>query len=219
MTWIKICGITNVQDAVGAVESGADALGFVFYPKSPRNMPASAVREIVGQLPQKIEKVGVFVEERPHRAAEVARESGLTAVQMYGMDLQNVPLTSELKWIPAFSANHLPPSVPHQSNLFAVLVDSGSKETPGGTGITFEWPGMQEKIALLGTTPVIVAGGLTSENISDAIGILKPWGVDVSSGVERSPGHKDPTKVQSFIQAVRKAETSQLHGKRKLSKT
>jgi phosphoribosylanthranilate isomerase len=88
-----------------------------------------------------------------------------------------------------------------------VLVDSGSKETPGGTGIAFEWAGMQEKIALLATTPVIVAGGLTSENISEAIGILKPWGVDVSSGVERSPGRKDPTKVQSFIQAVRKAES------------
>lgn len=219
MTWIKICGITNVQDAVGAVESGADALGFVFYPKSPRNMAASAVREIVRQLPQRVEKVGVFVEEPPQRAAEVAREAGLTAVQMYGMDLQDASRTSELKWIPAFSANHLPPRVPHQSNLFAVLVDSGSKDTPGGTGIAFEWPRMQEQIALLGTTPVIVAGGLTPENISEAIGILKPWGVDVSSGVEKSPGRKDPTKVQSFIQAVRKAETSQLHGKRKLSKT
>jgi phosphoribosylanthranilate isomerase len=220
MTWIKVCGITNLDDARTAVDAGADALGFVFCKDSPRSVDVHAAQQIAGKLPAMVEKVGVFVNERPDMVVETTLRAGLTAAQIYGTSnfprlLAELPQGDQLRWILAFPANRFSDSdlslcerwKPH---LMATLVDSGSATRPGGTGIPFEWKKMCDTLTALGrSVPIVVAGGLTAENVSEAIGILNPWGVDVSSGVEAVPGRKDPEKIRNFIQAVRSSERVQ----------
>ena len=220
MTWIKICGITNVEDALMAAEAGANALGFVFYKQSPRNIDPEKAREIMLQLPPEVEKVGVFVDsESPERIVEVAERAELTGVQLHvgssfgghgqqGWRFGNrkvylalpaaVFLDAGTQWV---GANQ------RSSAISAIFLDSGTSEQPGGTGKAFDW----QKAALLveamtKTTNVVVAGGLNPLNVAEAIRILKPWGVDVASGVEVSPSKKDPKKVQAFIAAVRETQ-------------
>jgi phosphoribosylanthranilate isomerase len=199
MTWIKICGITNLQDAQIAVDAGADALGFVFYPRSPRHVTLETVKSIVAELPEKLEKVGVFVDE----AQEV---SGLTAIQMHFTNGHGAfPPTSLNKYLVLSPGN----AVPLISAVDAIFLDSGTAEKPGGTGKTFDWEASRPLAENLGKTcNVVVAGGLTPANVGEAIRILKPWGVDVSSGVEASPGKKDPQKIRDFIRAVREVKVS-----------
>lgn len=233
MTWVKICGITNVTDALAAVEAGADALGFVFYEKSPRWLDPATAREIVAQLPEKLEKVGVFVDLSQERLAEIVNEVGLTGVQCR-LRPQTAPSASAPNGKTKFQNRIrmlLPLSVPRlvederrlqgliaefvrmsesrkpPSGFDTFLLDSTTPDQPGGTGRTFDW----QRIAPLAhvmnkSVKVIAAGGLTPENVGEAIKILRPWGVDVSSGVELIPGRKDPTKVRAFINAVRQAD-------------
>jgi phosphoribosylanthranilate isomerase len=221
MTWVKICGITNLEDALTAVEAGADALGFVFYEKSPRKVDPETVHKIVEALPEQVEKVGVFVNESMERIDQCVRQAGLTMVQLCGKESvagfikylqvrQNVTHrpkvisvipSGELSEAGFFFADEL------KNTLHALLIDSSSAAQPGGTGKCFDWEkarGMFARLAL--RIPTIVAGGLTPENVGDALALLHPWGVDVSSGVESKPGKKDPEKVQAFVAAVRKAE-------------
>ena len=219
MTWVKICGMTNLEDALVAVDAGADAVGFVFYEKSPRCVTAEAVREICEKLPESIEKVGVFVNESETRIRAVAADAALSSVQVYGdpptssqqseefgeLRLNNfkviVAIPSERLIPGGVISGALPGSVVH-----ALLLDSGSGERPGGTGAKFDWNRNREYVKSLGKTPqmkVIVAGGLTSENVGEAISTFAPWGVDVVSGVESAPGKKDPEKVRAFVKAVR----------------
>jgi phosphoribosylanthranilate isomerase len=220
MTWIKICGITNLEDALAAADAGADALGFVFYKQSPRNIDPEKAREIVAQLPPEVEKVGVFVgDQSPQQILEVAERAELTALQLHvgfpfasgdkaGFDCGDrkvyLALPADLfleagaEWK---SANQ--PS----SAISAILLDSGTSQQPGGTGKSFDW----QKAALLveamtRTTNVVVAGGLNPVNVAEAIRILQPWGVDVASGVEAAPGKKDLQQLQAFIAAVRRAD-------------
>jgi len=221
MTWVKICGITNLEDALTAVEAGADALGFVFYNKSPREVDPETVREIVEGLPTKIEKVGIFVNESAEQIDQSARRAGLTAVQVYGKEsvagfikcLQvqhNVRhCTKVIFVIPGgelsdggfFIADEL------KNALHALLIDSSSAGLPGGTGTQFDWEKARGMVEMLGVRiPTIVAGGLTPKNVGQALALLHPWGVDVSSGVESKPGKKDPEKVRAFVAAVRRAE-------------
>ncbi len=217
MTWTKICGITNLEDALTAVDAGADALGFVFYESSPRRIDPEAARKIVKELPEMIEKVGVFVNQTEESICVLADAAGLTAVQLHGdnEDPHVADLIAErrphLKVVVGISMHHPKPEgwamMWHPDVVHAFLVDSGNSSNYGGTGKTFDWQASQrsiEEIARLGR--VVVAGGLTPGNVTAAIRMLRPWGVDVASGVETRPGMKDREKVRAFVAAVRMGE-------------
>jgi phosphoribosylanthranilate isomerase len=217
MTWVKICGITNLEDALTAVEAGADALGFVFYENSPRYIGWEAARSIVSELPAGVEKVGVFVNQFEHSICDVADKVGLSAVQLHGdnEDPRVADLVAKrrpaLKIVVAISMHHPNPEgwammwTPELVHAF--LVDSGSSSKPGGTGEVFNWREARPKLeAIASLGRIAIAGGLTSNNVGEAMRVLEPWGVDVSSGVEAKPGKKDPAKVRDFIAAVRRTK-------------
>ena len=217
MTWVKICGMTNSEDALVAVEAGADAVGFVFYEKSPRYVTVERAREIVEKLPEEVEKVGVFVGGPAERIAEAAQQCGLTIAQIYPRE--SLLLTDEffrgfpVRVIPALSMALIGEDELagfHMANgakekVVAVLIDSGNSERPGGTGKTFDWQ-KTAHVAVGIDLKLVVAGGLKVENVGAAIEALRPWGVDVASGVEASPGKKDPEKVRAFVWAVREMD-------------
>jgi len=217
MTWVKICGITNLEDAQTAVEAGADALGFVFYEKSPRYVEPKVAREIVAQLPPSLEKVGVFVNQFEDSIWASAADIGLTAVQLHGdnEDPHVADLTAtRLPRLKVFVGISMQRPAPegwamtwHPDRVYALLADSGDSSNHGGTGKVFDWQAARAIIEEMArVTRIVVAGGLTPTNVGEAIHILKPWGVDVSSGVEARPGKKDPEKVRAFVTAVREAE-------------
>jgi phosphoribosylanthranilate isomerase len=229
MTWVKICGITNLEDALTATEAGADAVGFVFYEKSPRKVDPETARQIVAKLPDTIEKVGVFVEQTAEEIRDTVDRLGLTAVQLYQQeraeafnDYRKLPPSKarrEAKIIFVVPGGQVADSGGVHSSwlipksfkniLFAVLVDSSSATQRGGTGRRFDWVGVRKFVPALCTLiPTIVAGGLEPTNVGVAMTLLQPWGVDVASGVETRPGKKDPERVKAFIAAVRRAEKS-----------
>jgi phosphoribosylanthranilate isomerase len=217
MTWVKICGMTNLEDALVAVDAGADAVGFVFYEKSPRCVTVETAREIVRKLPGRIEKVGVFVNERPERVSAMADDAGLTAVQFHGDEYQDperysvggkvffsMPVLETLRELHGAIGSFTFPKFPKSS---AILLDSGTQDLRGGTGKTFAWG--EARWLVQGLTrmhPVVIAGGLTPLNVASATAFLRPWGVDVASGVEARPGKKDPEKVRAFVNAVREMD-------------
>jgi phosphoribosylanthranilate isomerase len=221
MTWIKICGITNLEDALVAAEAGADAIGFVFYEKSPRLVTPDTALEISRHLSSRIERVGVFVNQTEDVLCDVADDAALTAMQMHGdnedphvADL--VVARRPLKVFVGISMHRPNPdgwaSTWDSKNVFAFLADSGSPAKLGGTGQTFDWQASQEALSVLkGLSRLVLAGGLNPDNVGEAIRITMPWGVDVSSGVEASPGKKDPEKVRAFIRAVREADQASQH--------
>ena len=223
MTWVKICGMTNLEDALVAVDAGADAVGFVFYEKSPRCVSVETAREIVARLPGSVEKVGVFVAAAAEEVKEASARAKLTIAQVYvnppseSSRLDDTFLTKvPCPVIAAVSAGlvgkdeiagfHI--SNQNRDRIMGVLLDSGSSDRPGGTGRAFEWENTKPIAELAGRIglKLVVAGGLTSQNVGEAMGILKPWGVDVSSGVEARPGKKDPEKVRAFVQTVREMD-------------
>lgn len=221
MTWVKICGITNPEDALLAVEAGANAVGFVFYSESPRRVRVETAREIIAKVPERIEKVGVFVDEPLERVREVALGAGLTAVQLQGKaSIEGVlnhpqPVGQRLgvaKMILAVAGDSLKNggvliSQEAREKVFALLFDSQANGVVGGTGTSFDWQGTRGMIQVISLKlPVIVAGGLNPGNVAQAVRLLQPFGVDVSSGVEARPGKKDPEKVRAFVQAVRSTE-------------
>jgi phosphoribosylanthranilate isomerase len=219
MTWVKICGMTNLEDALTAVDAGADAVGFVFYEKSPRNISVEAAREIVRKLPQRVEKVGVFVDLESEQIREVVLRAGLSAVQLHGeqsaesvgRDLASSPNSVGVsKVISVIHGEALKDDLLFGvtiSNVFAILLDSRSNEAMGGTGTAFDWEASQGAVQHMSlTVPVIVAGGLTPMNVGGAIRMFQPFGVDVASGVEARPGKKDPEKVRAFVRAVREMD-------------
>lgn len=218
MTWAKICGITNVEDALTAVAAGADALGFVFYEKSPRRVTQEAAREIVSRLPAKVEKVGVFVEESLDEMERLAEVTGLTGIQLHVKfpHSQDATLGSKTTKYFVLRANDLDnqgvlTSLPWyrdlKESIGAIFLDAGSEKEPGGTGKTFDWARAAGTVGLLQQDfRIVVAGGLTPTNVPEAMRILNPWGVDVSTGVEVRPGKKDEDKVRAFISAVRLAD-------------
>lgn len=222
MTWVKICGITNLEDALVAVEAGADAVGFVFYEKSPRKIDPDVARQIADNLPSRIEKVGVFVKTPVTGTFAAAEKVGLTAVQVYEAEseisesLERIPADArQPKLIYAADGNGFADERGSMwllngafvRRLFAVLLDCTSRDKPGGSGNRFDWTKARGAIqALNRIRPTIVAGGLDPENVQTAMTLLRPWGVDVSSGVESKPGKKDPQKVRAFINAVREAD-------------
>jgi phosphoribosylanthranilate isomerase len=200
--WIKICGTTNLEDALLAVDAGADAIGFVFA-ESPRRVEPEVVKRIVEELPSSVEKVGVFLNEDAERVMEVAQRAGLTGAQLQGGVTCTKP-GQKLTITAVVSPSDLVALQP-RPGIDRVMVDSGGAR--GGTGHTFDWSAAAPHLHDLRrqNLPVIIAGGLTPQNVADAIRILRPWGVDVVSGVEASPGRKDLDKVRAFIRAAREA--------------
>ena len=216
MTWIKICGTTNLEDALTAVDAGADALGFVFYEKSPRKIAVEAAGKIAAKVPPGTEKVGVFVEEPLEKILLTVAQAGLTAAQLHGdqylepgflQQLKNIRDLKVFLVVPAEKISNPDWLKTSGLGVSAVFVDSGTPQLPGGTGRVFDWsaaaPGIE---AISKNANVVVAGGLTPANVAEAIHILKPWGVDVASGVEARPGKKDPQKIRAFVEAVRQAD-------------
>jgi phosphoribosylanthranilate isomerase len=258
MTWVKICGITNLEDALASAEAGANALGFVFYPKSSRHVTVETVRSIVCKLPQQVEKVGVFVNETVDDVRNTVREAGLTTVQLSGNEntefsralsrafdngakrpmifrcypakIFDAPGERSVGWDPVAAGVVEPDEaykgkrvhkihVAKNGDLFlethgfrpgvlsGVMLDSATKHARGGTGRTFDWERVQPWAGIINSiSKLIVAGGLHPGNVQEAIHLLHPWGVDVTSGVEREPGKKDPRKVRAFVKAVRAME-------------
>ena len=215
MTWVKICGMTNLEDALVAVDAGADAVGFVFYEKSPRCVTVETAREICAKLPEKIDKIGVFVNVAPERVSAITDQAGLTAVQFHGDEWKNPRGYSVNR--DAFFCLPVLEMVRDRSttirslrdvggfpNLLGFLLDSGTPVRRGGTGKAFAWDESFWFVESLKTlNRIVIAGGLTPSNVGRAVGYLEPWGVDVVSGVEASPGKKDPEKVRAFVGAVR----------------
>ncbi|MBM3675976.1 MAG: phosphoribosylanthranilate isomerase [Actinobacteria bacterium] len=199
--FVKICGITNEEDALLAVAMGADALGFVFASGSRRMVRPELARDIVKRLPGDTVTVGVFRDERPERVVELVNKIGLTGAQLHGRE----PV-SEVRWvrkrvqfvIQAFAAGDPALAAAGNGPADVILVDSPDP----GSGRLFDWTLAE---GAPGGIRLLVAGGLTSENVGDAIQRLRPWGVDVSSGVESSPGRKDARKLRRLVQAARAA--------------
>jgi phosphoribosylanthranilate isomerase len=199
---VKICGITSLIDALAAVDAGADALGFVFFEKSPRYVTQEQVRKIVRQIPPFVARVGVFVNRPPEYVMRTVGACGLTAVQLSGDEpvdfLGDAPF-GVIRTIRVRDNGSLSKMGAYPPGS-ALLLDSFQPGVFGGSGVTFDWT-IADKMR--GTHRVIVAGGLTPQNVRAAIDALKPYGVDVSSGVEEQPGKKDPEKIRRFIDAVR----------------
>jgi phosphoribosylanthranilate isomerase len=204
---VKVCGITTEADALLAVALGADAIGFIFAP-SPRQVSAQATRRIIERVPPEIITVGVFRNEAPARVVEIVNSIGLRAAQLHGDETteqsrwvsERVPLT-----IKAFPAGHPGIGRIDDYGVGLVLVDA---ESPG-SGEVFDWRLAE---GVVDPQRLIVSGGLKAENVADAIGHLRPYGVDVSSGVESAPGQKDPVKLRAFVAAARAAAGEDLPG-------
>jgi phosphoribosylanthranilate isomerase len=204
MVKVKICGITNWTDARRAVAAGADFLGFNFYPPSPRYIAPAKARLIVRRLPERISVVGVFVNEPEERMLQIARAVGLDYLQLHGDE--SPELVSRLK--PAFPVikalrvqkSFRPAQLAQFKRASAFLLDGFQPHRYGGTGKTFNWS-VARRANRNGR--IFLAGGLTPQNVADAIRAARPYAVDVCSGVEARPGKKDPARVKAMMQAVR----------------
>ena len=199
---VKICGTTSLKDALLAVESGADAVGFIFHKESPRNISQKDVKEIVAQLPPFVESIGVFVNETSDKINRIAEQCRLTAVQLHGDESPAFCRHIKRRVVKAVRVKDAE-SLKGMSDfdVSGFLLDAYNEESRGGTGRVFDW-----NLALRAKKqgPVIIAGGLNPYNVYTAIHRVKPYGVDVCSGVEKSPGVKDPEKISEFIKAVHK---------------
>lgn len=204
MIRIKICGITNIQDAIDAQDCGADALGFIFYKKSKRYITPEDAKKIIGKLNPFIAKVGVFVNESGDKVNRIAKLAGLTHVQLHGNETVAFAKAMQLPVIRAINFNGLSSFNLKEWQEFPILVDSGNSITPGGTGEVFDWHKLSD---IIKDIPFILAGGLTPDNVSDAVEITKPVAVDVSSGVELGPGKKSRKKIKLFIDKVKLSES------------
>ena len=199
---VKICGITSIPDALAAVGAGADALGFMFHAPSPRAVTAAQAAAIIRELPPFVARVGVFVDAAPELLRETALATGIDTFQLHG---EETPAQCEgltLPVIKAFrvrDANSLTPLLAYRTTAW--LLDSYVPGQPGGTGARFNWD-LAVQVVRLGR-PVILAGGLTPENVSEAAARVRPYGLDVSSGVESAPGRKDTARMRDFVAAAK----------------
>jgi len=210
---VKICGITSSKDAQAAVRAGVDALGFVFHPASPRYVAPEKAEAIISSLPPFIITVGVFVNLSKEEVEKIAARSRIHAIQLHGNERPKDCIGFGRPVIKAFrlSSDELFPDL-SKYRVAGFLMDSGSAESWGGTGIPFDWERLSE---YLSRSPdgfrnrLVVAGGLTPENVGYAVRILKPHAVDVSTGVESEPGKKSENMIKEFIHAVRTAGYTQ----------
>ena len=206
MTKVKICGIKTVADALAAMDAGADLIGFNFYPKSPRYISVGQCRDIMSVMRRygHIQYVGVFVNSSLEDVRATMETCGLRFAQLHGDESPEMLSSLNGKAFKAFRG------IPQEINGFtrqdapAFLVDAAVKGVYGGSGITADWSGAAE---LAKKYPLLLAGGLTPENVADAVRQVKPWGVDVASGVEYTPGQKDLRKMKEFVQVIKSLET------------
>ena len=201
---IKICGITNLPDGLAAAEAGAEALGFMFYEKSPRRISVGAAAEIIRKLPPAIVKVGVFVDAPGELVQRCIGECGLNLLQFHGTETPEYCRQFGLMCMKAFrvrDSESLELLSAYQTDAW--LLDAYTPDKIGGTGESFDLA-LAVQARELGR-PIFLAGGLNPQNVEAAVRTVRPYGVDVSSGVEAAPGKKDPIKVRAFVQAVRAA--------------
>ena len=202
---VKICGITNSHDADTAVEAGADALGFVFFAKSPRCIDRKIAQHIIANLPPFILSVGVFVNEEAKVVRDIMDQCGLTLAQLHGdespayCESLNRPILRAIRLRDRGSFLSMA-EYKGRAGVRGFLIDAFSESSYGGTGQTVDWNIAAEAAK---AAPILLAGGLTPDNVQEAIHKVQPYGVDVSSGVEASPGKKDHEKVQAFIKAAK----------------
>lgn len=201
MTKVKICGITTVDDALMAVEAGADALGFVFYDKSPRHLDPARAAEIIKVLPPFVQAVGLFVHAPLDFINATADRCRLDIVQLHGDEPPELCAGVNRRVIKAFRIKDIT-SLDHMDeyNVAGYLLDAFSPKAFGGTGVTFNW---DTAVVARKYGPIILAGGLNPGNVTEAIQHVSPYGVDVSSGVEEVRGVKDPEKVRQFIRLAK----------------
>jgi phosphoribosylanthranilate isomerase len=207
MTLVKICGVTNLEDALAAVEAGASMLGFNFYRRSPRYVSLEDARRILERLPETVTGVGVFVNEPPDEVESVAREAGLDAVQLHGDEtpefcrsLRGLKTIKALRVRQGFDA-----AACALYTTDAILLDAYAADAFGGTGHTFDWAlarQARERVARL-----FLAGGLTPDNVAEAVRAVRPYAVDVCSGVETSPGRKSPQLMRRFVEEVKEVDS------------
>jgi len=213
--WIKICGNTSLADTQLAAEAGADAVGFVFAP-SPRRVTASQVAAIVPYLPDAVEKIGVFVDVAFDEIAATVEAASLTGVQLHFDAKPDLPsqlrqrFGAVLRIIRVLHFDNLTDQrfaiADNETGVDAILIDSRTIQAAGGTGVAYDWSAAARTLFRSAKArKCIAAGGLTPENVAEAIAVLKPWGVDVVSGVESSPGKKDRDKVKAFTANARAA--------------
>lgn len=198
---VKICGITNLEDAVVAADLGADAVGFIFYEKSARSINPRTAALIIRELPPFIATVGVFVNEPPERVVDIAKEAGVGCIQLHGDETPEYVQAVGLRTIKALRVKDA--SILNKLRSFsvsAILLDTYREGKPGGTGETFDWEIAAEAAK---TGRIILSGGLNPENVGDAVRKVRPYAVDVSSGVEAKPGKKDHAKLKKFFEQVR----------------
>ncbi len=215
MIWIKICATTNLDDALASLDAGANALGFIFTTSS-RQITLDEAAKIIASLPPSVEKIGVVVNESPEALAKLATDVGLSGLQLHGdepaeqlpeyrraLGLRRIIKTLQAREILA-APGTLDDYLRNSKSIDGILIDSGSAAARGGTGVPFDWNTAIPIIERIKQhLPVIIAGGLTPANVADAIRLFDPCGVDVVSGVELSPGKKDPAKLRFFIAAAR----------------
>jgi phosphoribosylanthranilate isomerase len=195
---LKICGITCAEDAVAAVEAGANALGFNFYPRSPRFIDPARARSI--PTPAGMRRVGVFVDEDPRQIEETARAAGLDTAQLHGSETPDrfpraLAVWKAVRVDAAFDFERI-----DAEGAEALLLDGPAGALYGGAGLAFDW-----RLASAGTRPIVLAGGLDASNVARAIGLARPWGVDACSRIESAPGRKDHLKMREFLEAARAA--------------
>jgi phosphoribosylanthranilate isomerase len=207
MTIVKICGIKTLPDALAAIEAGADYLGFNFYPRSVRFIEKSACAEITSVLKREhpqIKLVGVFVNLPVDEIKDLLQTCRLDLAQLHGDETPEIFAQLAPHAFRAFRG--IPESVAgyERSEAPAMLIDASVKGVYGGSGVTADWTAAAE---LAKKYPLLLAGGLTPENVAEAVGRVKPWGVDVASGVESAPGEKDASRMKAFVQVIKRLET------------
>ena len=201
MTRVKICGITRAEDAQLAARLGAWAVGFVFWPRSPRAITTDAARAIVRELPPLVTPVGVFVNEAPDVVSDVARAVGLGAVQLHGDETPEIVAAIQARVMKAVTVETA--GAHRWPDRVTLLVDAHDPERRGGTGRAADW---QRAAELARRRPIVLAGGLTPENVGEALRVVGPAAIDVSSGVESAPGIKDAARLRALFDAVGRAE-------------
>lgn len=203
---IKICGITRVEDALAAAEAGADAIGLVFYPKSPRAVSVQQARQILAALPPFVSSVGLFVNASRCELGEILDAVPLDMLQFHG-DESAADCSGYhkpyLKALRVKAGDDIAAKAAEYPAASGILLDTYVEGVPGGTGAAFDWSLIPEQMP----RPLVLAGGLTAENVADAIRQVRPYAVDVSGGVEASKGIKDAAKIRAFIQQCRLADS------------
>jgi phosphoribosylanthranilate isomerase len=201
---VKICGVRNLEEAMAAVEAGADALGFNFWPKSPRYVSPTDARSVIKQVSPLIASIGVFVNEPSQRIIEIANATGLSAVQLHGDETPEFCAAfASIKLIKAFRVgSDFDCASIKEFPVEMVLLDTGAKGSYGGTGKVFDW---RVAVEAKKYAPVMLAGGLKIENVAEAISTVTPAAIDVCSGIEAAPGRKDLAKLRDFMAEVARA--------------